>query len=260
MENLTDKHPSLEKQYRVLIENAKVPIYIADAQGRFVFLNKAIINLFGYLKEEMLNLKVADLFVDSNVQKQLDIQLLQYGSVNEFESLLEKKNGDEVLCLLTIFTTQNDSMKIIGYQGNVYDITPNKRATDKLKATKEYTKSIIDSSMDMIIASDQDRRIVEFNRAAQQTFGYRLSEVLGAPVSILYNDDYEGQTVHEKTLYTGPQIQEVLCRRKNGESFPAFLSSSVLRNDRGVAVGVMQRVRLPLPEGWDTSMLPPFHN
>lgn len=24
-------------------------------------------------------------------------------------------------------------------------------------------------------------------------------------------------------------------------------------------VGVMQRVRLPLPEGWDTSMLPPFH-
>lgn len=24
-------------------------------------------------------------------------------------------------------------------------------------------------------------------------------------------------------------------------------------------VGVMQRVRLPLPEGWDTSLLPPFH-
>jgi putative membrane protein len=24
-------------------------------------------------------------------------------------------------------------------------------------------------------------------------------------------------------------------------------------------VGVMQRVRVPLPEGWDTSMLPPFH-
>ena len=24
-------------------------------------------------------------------------------------------------------------------------------------------------------------------------------------------------------------------------------------------VAVMQKVRLPLPEGWDTSMLPPFH-
>jgi len=50
---------------------------------------------------------------------------------------------------------------------------------EKLKAVREYSQNIIDSSNDMIISVDNDRRIVEFNRAAEENFGYRKEEVLG---------------------------------------------------------------------------------
>jgi PAS domain S-box-containing protein len=117
--------------------------------------------------------------------------------------------------------------------------TERKRAEEALRASQEYARNIIDSSLNMIISVDMDRRIVEFNRAAQETFGYRPEEVLGKPVDMLYADPREGLRVHETTIKKGQHAQEILDQRKNGQVFPAFLSASVLRDARGELVGVM---------------------
>ena len=121
----------------------------------------------------------------------------------------------------------------------IRDITKKKLAEETLKASQEYAKSVIDSSLYMIIAVDKDRKIIEFSKAAEKTFGYRPEEILGKPIDVLYVDPREGLTInnvtHEKGRFTG----EILNRRKNGETFPSFLDSSVLRNARGEQVGVM---------------------
>jgi len=43
-------------------------------------------------------------------------------------------------------------------------------------------------SLDMIVSVDTKRRVIAFNRAAQQAFGYQPDEVLGQPVHMLYAD------------------------------------------------------------------------
>lgn len=222
-----------------LIENARDAMYVSTSEGRFVYVNQAATELFGYSKQELKDLFLDDLLLDSREIVQLNNQLMQSGCVEKFETKLQKKNGTEILCLLMIFSTHNNVGEIMELQGTVYNITTNKRIEDQLRTTQKYTQSIIDSSIDMIIASDQSKNIVEFNRAAQKTFGYRPEEVLGQPVSLLYNDKDESQLLHDDTLYKGHQVQEVTCKRKNGEIFPAFLSSSVLRNIHGVVVGAM---------------------
>ncbi|UCC62876.1 MAG: PAS domain S-box protein, partial [Anaerolineae bacterium] len=113
------------------------------------------------------------------------------------------------------------------------------RLYEDLKASQEYARGIIDSSMDPIIAVDRERRVVEFNRAAQETFGYRPDEILGQPVDLLYADPGEGFDTHRTTLEHGRYVREVMNRRKNGESFPAFLSASLLHDAQGQLVGVM---------------------
>ncbi|HID63445.1 MAG TPA: PAS domain S-box protein, partial [Anaerolineae bacterium] len=114
-----------------------------------------------------------------------------------------------------------------------------KRAEEALKASQAYSRNIIDSSLDMIIAVDMDRHIVEFNKAAQETFGYRREEVLGVHVDILYADPQEGLRVHQEAIEKGQCVREILNRRKNGKVFPCLLSASVLRDARGELVGVM---------------------
>ncbi|MEE9166144.1 MAG: PAS domain S-box protein [Candidatus Neomarinimicrobiota bacterium] len=109
----------------------------------------------------------------------------------------------------------------------------------ELLHTREYTRSIIDSSMDMIIAVDNDRRITEFNGAAEETLGYRREEVLGKHINILYEDVAEGRSVYESTIKDQQHIHEILNKRKNGETFPCLLAASVLFDSHGAKVGQM---------------------
>jgi PAS domain S-box-containing protein len=129
--------------------------------------------------------------------------------------------------------------KITGVLGIAIDVTERKREQKALMAAREYARNIIESSLDVIIAVDMDRNIVEFNRAAQRTFGYRPEEVLGRHVDILYADPRQGLEIHRTTVETGQCVREIRSRRKNGQVFPGFLSASVLRDAHGELIGVM---------------------
>ncbi|MBU6402874.1 MAG: PAS domain S-box protein [Verrucomicrobia bacterium] len=113
------------------------------------------------------------------------------------------------------------------------------RATEALRATQKYARSLIDSSLDMIIAVDRDRHIIEFNRAAEDTFGYRREEVLGKHADMLYADPAEGLVISEIVLAQQGCVREVNNVRKNGETFPSFLAASLLRDPQGRQIGVM---------------------
>jgi len=113
------------------------------------------------------------------------------------------------------------------------------RTEEALKESQEYAGVIIDNSLDMIIAVDREQRIIEFNKAAQKTFGYRPEEVLGKHINILFADSQQGGEDDQSALEKCQGGVEVLSRRKNGESFPCFLSSSLLINGRKETIGFL---------------------
>jgi PAS domain S-box-containing protein len=119
------------------------------------------------------------------------------------------------------------------------EITEHKRAVEALRMSQEYGKAIINSSLDMIITVDTDRHIIEFNRAAEENFGYRHEEVVGTSIETLYANPQEALAIHKTTVEQGKCVQEILNRRKNGEVFPSFLSASLLRDGAGEVLGVM---------------------
>jgi two-component system cell cycle sensor histidine kinase/response regulator CckA len=114
-----------------------------------------------------------------------------------------------------------------------------KEAEEAMMLSERFTRSIIDSSIDMIIATDIDRRIVQFNHAAEETFGFSQNEVLGKQSEMLYADRNTAEQVNDaikkKKSFTG----EVLNKRKNGEIFPAYLSSSILRGADNAVLGIV---------------------
>lgn len=114
-----------------------------------------------------------------------------------------------------------------------------KKAEEELKEAQKYAQDIINSSIDMIIAVDNDRRIIEFNEASERAFGYSREEMLGKYVGILYGDPRESSEVNESNKRTGKFTGEIINRRKNGGMFPSLISAAVLRNTKGEPVGFM---------------------
>lgn len=83
---------------------------------------------------------------------------------------------------------------------------------------------------DSVICTDETGRILVFNRAAEESFGYSADEVMGRPVEMLLpQSDRLEHVQHVRTFALGDgaahrlmgRRREVRGRRKNGEVFPA---------------------------------------
>jgi two-component system, sensor histidine kinase and response regulator len=108
-----------------------------------------------------------------------------------------------------------------------------------LELPQVFARSIIDSSLDMIIVIDERRRILEFNPAAQHAFGYRSDEMLGRSIDLLYVDQRFSARIYATARQQGRYVHEVVNRRKDGTEFDSLLSASVLRDGAGDILGVM---------------------
>jgi diguanylate cyclase (GGDEF)-like protein/PAS domain S-box-containing protein len=52
--------------------------------------------------------------------------------------------------------------------------------------TRTYLENVLDNSADIIMTTDEDRRIVEFNKGASRILGYSKEEMVGKPVESLW--------------------------------------------------------------------------
>jgi PAS domain S-box-containing protein len=107
----------------------------------------------------------------------------------------------------------------------------------ELTNSQRVVRSIINSSIDIIIASDENGIISEFNNAAQNVFGYKKEEVIGKSIAILYAGPEEKIKVNNALLETGFFSGEILNKRKDGEIFTSYLSLSEMVNETNSFIG-----------------------
>lgn len=250
-------------RYRSLIENLPVGVVILS-EGIVEYANpyaKEFIGLGGetfeaieadrflhpsYIKEfQRLLQDIAQGKVQSF--RELKVQNMVSGKISDVEcggSLLEE--GDVQIIIHDISSRKllaREQLRAqIAEETNMQlqrEIIERRKLMKELVTTERFTKSIIDSSMDMIVATDIEYRINEFNKAAEETFGYGRSEVIGEHISILYSDRKEMEEVKSKIEKGGSLAVEIVNRRKNGSLFISLLSASVLVNEEGEIIGAM---------------------
>ncbi len=119
------------------------------------------------------------------------------------------------------------------------EIEEHKRTQEKLEEQKNYTRNIIESSLDMIIAVDETGNITEFNKASQDLFGYSLEEILGAPMRMLYESKKEYDEVSATLKKSGSYSGEITNISKENRKFTSLLSASLIINDKGAIIGSM---------------------
>ena len=221
-----------------IVESSMDMVIAVDLERHIIEFNKAAEKTFGYKKEEVIGKHIDILYADPDAGSRINRKVNELGrEVTEIWN--KRKNGEVFPCLLSSAVLLNSRGEKIGYMGMSRDISEITKSDERLKAAQEYAQSIINSSLDMIIAVDKNLDIIEFNKAAEETYGYSIKELLGKPVRILYADPEESNRVYKTTMEKSRYVQEVVSKRKNGELFQSLLSSSVLRDVKGDMIGVM---------------------
>ncbi len=108
-----------------------------------------------------------------------------------------------------------------------------RRSRKRLTAQNRYIRDLIDHSLNMIISVDKEQNIVEFNQAAETAFGYSKAEVAGRRSHMLFADANKADMVAVFSETRGRFVGEVTFKRKNGEIYPAHLSSACLKGEKG---------------------------
>ncbi|HPQ52309.1 MAG TPA: PAS domain S-box protein [Spirochaetota bacterium] len=234
-------HGLYEERFRALVQNSTDIIFILSPEGICTYASPSVLSILGYKQEEIAGTDIFSyIHPDDHAEPWSRFQKAISNPDRTYSSELRFRHATgKWVFLEAVANNQINNPAINGIVVNSRDITERIWALEAYNESKEFAQSIIDSSMDIIIAVDNDRRITEFNRAAQEAFGYSREEMLGKHVNILYADELEGETIHTTTIHDGTCINETINIRKNGETFHVLLSSSILSNHRGERVGVM---------------------
>lgn len=114
-----------EEKYRTLFEESKDVVFISSSEGRFLDINAAGMELFGYFsKEELLKVDMArDIYEDPAEGKAFQQQLEDKGFVKDHEIQMVKRDGARLHVLVTATAETDESGNIITYRGILHDMT-----------------------------------------------------------------------------------------------------------------------------------------
>jgi PAS domain S-box-containing protein len=109
-------------------------------------------------------------------------------------------------------------------------------ALAKSEASETQMRAVVDHALDSIITIDERGTVHTFNPAAERTFGYVASEVIGRNVNMLMPEpDRQGHDGYLHNFLTTGDARiigigrEVTGRRKDGSTFPMELGVSDMR-------------------------------
>lgn len=111
---------------------------------------------------------------------------------------------------------------------------------DKLSQAKEYMEAILNNSPDMIITTDHNTNIVEFNPGSEEMLGYTKEEVINSSVERFYPDKDERRKLMEKVNEFGHVTNyETKLLTKDKKLLDISLSLSHLKDGKGKVIGTV---------------------
>ena len=130
--------------------------------------------------------------------------------------------------------------KIIGVIGTVTDITERKQHEATLRKSEEQNRAIMHSTNDAIVTSDQNGKIVGWNRSAQILFGYTEDEAVGQSLTIIIPEHYrKGHSAGMHRAMSGGRLHllgktvELAGLRKDQSEFPLELTVAKWETGQG---------------------------
>jgi PAS domain S-box-containing protein len=158
-----------------------------SSEGVIESWNETATRLYGYTAEEAVGRHIA-IIAPPDRKDEIGslLERLRRGErIEQFETVRVAKDGRSLDVALTLSPIRGADGAVVGVSTVARDITELKHAERALRESEARNRAIVESSLDAIVMMDADGRIVEFNPAAELSFGRSRDEVVGQDMAEL---------------------------------------------------------------------------
>jgi PAS domain S-box-containing protein len=185
-----------EEKSRFLIENAPDPIYV-HADAKFIYLNRAAIDLFGAEKaDQLIGSSIMDRFdpdYRGMITKRLHDLYEKRKKLPIVEQVYLRLDGSSVpVEAHAIPITYNDKNAALTF---ARDITDRKRAEKALRGSEERYRALVESASDIVFRTDSTGNFTFINPAALRISGYEEKEIIGSHYPSLIRPDMRDEAI-----------------------------------------------------------------
>lgn len=220
----------LSQHMDLFIKAIPNPLFIKDRNHRFIHINKALCELTGYSKEQLLGKTDFDFFPEheARVFKQKDEEIFNGSPVVINEEELTNAKGEKRILSTSKhrFEIEGGELKLVGVISDITDIIKTRQL---LHEQESLLESINQNIEDAIYRSTPDRRLIYVNRAFAFMFGFENEqEVLSLNSISLYADPARRDELSQKIIHDGYfRNEQVLFKRKDGSTFWGIVSGTL---------------------------------
>jgi PAS domain S-box-containing protein len=213
-------------RHQGLIDSAPLAIVDIDATGAVLTWNPAAERIFGWTAEEVIG--AAPLWVPEEHLPEYELlreRSLHGEAIDGVELERRRKDGTRIDIALWTTPLRDPNEEIVGATSIIREVTERKRAERALVASEARTAAILQAALDAVITLDHEGRVVDFNPAAEETFGWTSGEATGRDfLELAVPPRFRGGFAQTLSAGSGPLLGtrlEIEALRSDGREFSA---------------------------------------
>lgn len=234
-----------EKKLATILENMAGYVYLKDLQGRYIFANRPVCDLFGKPMAEVVG-KGDEAFFDARTVEQIrenDQQVLEHGKVVQTEETNRNlHDGRESVYLSVKIPLRSETGDVTALCGISIDITAQRRALTTFE-------TFFNQPISLHLVAGFDGLIRRVNQAWSEQLGYRPASLNGRSFfELIHPDDIAATEQEVASLAEGKTTFhfENRYRHQNGEYRNLVWSAAAVVEDQciyAVAIDITEMRR-----------------
>jgi len=232
----------------ILESSTEYSVIGKDLQGKIVLWNEGARLIYGYAPNEVVGkanseiLHTSEDIATGKPRRMLD-EALRDG---KWEGTLRRvrKNGSRFTARVVITPRRDYTGRPIGFLLISKDITEEIRLTEELKSTQVYTRSLIESNIDALMATDPVGVITDVNKQMEILTGSSRQELIGSPFKKYFTDQQRAEDGIKLVLHEGKVTNyELTARARDGRTTVVSYNASTFRDANNKLQGVFAAAR-----------------
>jgi PAS domain S-box-containing protein len=224
---------------RSMIESSLDALVAISPGGMITDVNEATVKVTGIPRQELIGTAFSECFTEPEKAKAIYNLVFEQGMAVDYPLTMRHRDGTLTEVLYNASVYRDAGGKVLGVFAAARDVTEARQAF-------ESARSMIESSLDALVAISAEGLITDANEATVKATGIPRLELIGTAFSDCFTEPEKANAIYNLVFEQGMAVDYPLTlRHRDGHETrtEVLYNASVYRDARGKVLGVFAAAR-----------------